>query len=366
MSTAGSTPSTADSTGSASRKSTRPSNASSPGSSITTRPTEPASSIGTPAGAPGLAEYRSLLAAAAATEKISTQLLKLVQHLLGSTLAARFRIPDDPYVEPLLIGYDLSDGVLPAQIDQARELVEAALVPATTEFIIAELTRLRLWVDAKPNPQFRHQVEIYAEEIERAGYPADVVRTACRNWRVRFWPTGPELIEACDKLVRERRILQRDLRRGPNLHKPTAEEIAAREAARQAAEARQANERMLREEWVNMRYGNATVAEIAAWEWARRPELGGPDLGPVLTPKQALALGVVEEERRAAARRVAEGLKSWERVPLPGPLDPSFERSPSFAKAAAALERRTPSKQNEEEQQCSRVWQNAAQESAGP
>ena len=122
----------------------------------------------------------------------------------------------------------------------------------------------------------------YAEELEDQGYPADIVSSACRRWarRETFWPALAELTGLCDQLVRDRRMLHGRLHGGPNLHRPTAEEIAER---RQYAAGKAAR-------------------EAAAAEW----RAANPDAGPALTPMQAVRGEVLAEDQAAARKRLAE------------------------------------------------------------
>jgi hypothetical protein len=221
---------------------------------------------------------------------------------------------DDPYADLPVIGYDISDDAPRDALDQVITITGLAMVSASNEFIIDELYRLRMLTAGQDKTDFDLQAtfRFYAADLEEQRYPADVVRSACRRWARRgtFWPALAELIAECDALVRERRILLRDLERGPNVHKPTAEEIAERQRAAER---------------------NAFNAANPDWT-----------LGLPREPRQR-PIEPEPVDHSAAMKRVAEGLKNFQPIPLPT----EFEPSESFAKAQRALERRNPKRPSE-------------------
>jgi hypothetical protein len=265
-------------------------------------------------GAAGLRELRGMMNAAADAADVDRCLTSLVGQLLGPALAARREMADDPYADLPVIAYDISDDAPRDVLDQVITIAGLAMVPAPNEFIIGELYRLRMLTAGQNKTDFDLQAtfRFYAEDLEEQRYPADVVRSACRRWARRgtFWPALGELIAECDALVRERRILLRDLERGPNVHKPTAEEIAERQ--------RYVEDR-------DRRY-----AEAREWQQANPPK-------PWRKPTAEEIAAEESPECRAHQTR-AGGPQDREPIPLPTPFVPSE----SFARAQRALHRRDP------------------------
>jgi hypothetical protein len=234
----------------------------------------------------------------------------LVGQLLGPALVARREIPDDGYADLPLVDYDISDDAPREMIQQALTIVGLTLVPALREFIVGELYRMRLVTrDTRElgDADMEAMATFYAEALEEAGYPADVVSSACRQ-RATFWPDLAQLMSRCDKLLHDRRVLQSALKRGPNMRRPTAEEIAERQQRQRERE---------------QRYAEAAAARAA-------------NPGPALNWKQRIVAEEVAKDARASARRVAEDLKNWTPIPLPTPFEPSA----SFAAAERALAQR--------------------------
>jgi hypothetical protein len=201
--------------------------ANSSGSSSGTAKPTPSLPTGTRPGASGLRTLRGLLNAAADSASVDRSLTSVVEQLLGPALVALTR--PDPF-GPVLIDYDLYDDVPRDLLEQAIVIVGLAMAPAEHEFIVGELTRLRLVTAAqdRADEDLHAAFVFYAEEL--ADYPADIVSSACRQLArsQTFWPALAELVSLCNQLLLDRRILQRALKRGPNVRKPTAAEIARR------------------------------------------------------------------------------------------------------------------------------------------
>jgi hypothetical protein len=180
-----------------------------------------------------LRTLRGLLNTAADSASVDRSLTSVVQRLLGDSLVTRREIPDNPHdAEHLLSGYDIFDDAARDVLEQAMTIVGLAMRPAANEFIVGELTRLRLvtlGADRTEEDLFA-AFTFYAEELETRQYPADIVSSACRELarKQKFWPALSEIVDRCDQLLNDRQVLLRALQRGPNLHKPTRAEYRRR------------------------------------------------------------------------------------------------------------------------------------------
>jgi len=107
-------------------------------------------------------------------------------------------------------------------IRSAERDVEASLSPCGPQHALNEMSRLRMsTVFATQQGQqidLVAQNKIYVESL--ACYPADILTKVCRE-RWRFWPPLVDIINVCDNLLRERRIMLAALKREPR-KRPTS------------------------------------------------------------------------------------------------------------------------------------------------
>lgn len=94
------------------------------------------------------------------------------------------------------------------QRDEARELLEASLLPASPQVIERALTEMTLLLTKAKgeDPQTeRMRAALYMERLSQ--YPADAVISVCRAWSDsnKFWPSWSELHERLEYRVAERR-----------------------------------------------------------------------------------------------------------------------------------------------------------------
>lgn len=100
-----------------------------------------------------------------------------------------------------------------AMIEQARQALDAALVPAEPAAVLKMLARLKISTSSRNRDGDDAKLErrVFADELRR--YPLDVVDEACRRWarREQWWPSIAEIVGECDKLVNWRRVTREAL-----------------------------------------------------------------------------------------------------------------------------------------------------------
>jgi hypothetical protein len=175
---------------------------------------------------------------------------------------------DEYGYDPIVDGFELVGPVDPAELDEARIIVAAALQPSPAAVVGRELTRLRFATASREfsTADMTMISAIYTESLVE--FPEDIVVAVCRDWsrRVKFWPALAELVEPAERLLVERRNLAEALARGPaKPPEPDPEEEKRREAI--AAQERR-------------------NSEAAAYRLAHPELMGGADYGkpPPLTP----------------------------------------------------------------------------------
>jgi len=93
---------------------------------------------------------------------------------------------------------------------QCREVVNKACDPSSHRDIIGELAKMRVSMAkaAQGEDDMQAMTAVFVDDL--AGYPPDVIATACRRWRrtQRFFPTPADLIAICDELFSRRRMLR--------------------------------------------------------------------------------------------------------------------------------------------------------------
>ena len=95
-----------------------------------------------------------------------------------------------------------------AMLEQARAVLDAALVPAEPAAVLKILARLKISTSYRSYAADDAKLErrVYADELR--GYPLDVIDEACRKWarREQWWPSVAEIVEECNKLSGWRRV----------------------------------------------------------------------------------------------------------------------------------------------------------------
>jgi hypothetical protein len=101
-------------------------------------------------------------------------------------------------------------------MQRAKAIVDEASRPASKEFVLRELARLRVSTikGREPAEDFEWTLAVFTDELRV--YPADAVREAlrARSRAEKLWPTLAELIERLDRLMKPRRALREALARG--------------------------------------------------------------------------------------------------------------------------------------------------------
>lgn len=82
--------------------------------------------------------------------------------------------------------------------------------PAMMSDVTVEITRMRTLTARRAEGEIDTEMLIGAMTEELAGYPIDIVRTACREWPRdnKFFPTLKELRDACERNFIFRRALR--------------------------------------------------------------------------------------------------------------------------------------------------------------
>jgi hypothetical protein len=100
-----------------------------------------------------------------------------------------------------------------AMIEQARQALDAALVPAEPAAVLKMLARLKISTSSRNRDGDDAKLErrVFADELRH--YPLDVVDEACRRWarREQWWPSIAEIVGECDRLVNWRRVTREAL-----------------------------------------------------------------------------------------------------------------------------------------------------------
>jgi hypothetical protein len=106
------------------------------------------------------------------------------------------------------------DGVMiDADRDAAIAKVRASLAPVGSPPVVALLQRLKLTTAdrGRPTTEVAAQFASYAANLGR--YPRDVVQAVCAEGAHQWFPTLKELLDAADRLVRQRRMMLAALER---------------------------------------------------------------------------------------------------------------------------------------------------------
>ncbi len=134
---------------------------------------------------------------------------------------------DDPQTTCELVGYSVY-AERDEAIREAREVLEASMLPAPREVIIKELVRMRALsaVRASDTDDVAMILSAYAEAL--AEYPADATVAALRWWprRNKWWPALAEIEQAIADRCIERQMLDKALR-SPSKSAPAVEPMVA-------------------------------------------------------------------------------------------------------------------------------------------
>lgn len=143
-----------------------------------------------------------------------------MDHLLPPSVATSFEpkyyAGDDPGWFGAVVDYEFS-GADRDDVQAALEMLGKWMIPAGHNEVIRELAMLRALVTARKEDAESLSVILaaFAEQIEIAGYPVDVVRQArIDSAKVcKFWPSWSEFMEHCDGHFLKRRAYYLALRR---------------------------------------------------------------------------------------------------------------------------------------------------------
>lgn len=143
---------------------------------------------------------------------------------LPPSVASALRVNHRDFIDPIygfdseFVGYDLPrEGVVPAELMQARQLVGQHLKPAAGNLIKQELARLRVSTKARTQSadDMAMGFQVLAEECSE--YPADVVVWALRGWARSevFYPSLAEIRDRLQRGARRRKALMLALTKPP-------------------------------------------------------------------------------------------------------------------------------------------------------
>lgn len=189
---------------------------------ITTSPRETSLPTLTRRGGPGSETPRALTLAEAAQRNDPQALDQAIVRSLPPSVASGLTANHRDFIDPVygfdseFVGYSLPrEGVVSAELMQARQLVGQHLRPAAGSLIKQELARLR--VSTKARPQSADDMvmgfQVLAEECSE--YPADVVVWALRGWAGSevFYPSLAEIRDRLQRGARRRKALMTALSR---------------------------------------------------------------------------------------------------------------------------------------------------------
>ena len=191
-------------------------------SATTGRPSpaaRPPASIGTPPSAtPAAITPPGLVATGADAELTDRLLLASLPPSVARSLTPTMRTWDDPVhgFDYQITGYSLAEPLpSPADIDTARQMVEAAMQPAPAKSVAAELARLAAVTKSRADPEDDQTLRFAAFREELAEFPRDVITTALRKIarRETFFPSLAEIRDQCQREFSHRKHLADVLRR---------------------------------------------------------------------------------------------------------------------------------------------------------
>ena len=180
---------------------------------------KPLASIGTPPSAtPAGTTPPGLVAMGADAELTDRLLLASLPPSVAHSLTPTMRTWDDPVhgFDYQITGYSLAEPLpSPADIDTARQMVEAAMQPAPAKSVAAELARLAAVTKSRADPEDDQTLRFAAFREELAEFPRDVITTALRKIarRETFFPSLAEIRDQCQREFSHRKHLADVLRR---------------------------------------------------------------------------------------------------------------------------------------------------------
>jgi hypothetical protein len=158
------------------------------------------------------------VATGADAELTDRLLLASLPPSVARSLTPTMRTWDDPVhgFDYQITGYSLAEPLpSPADIDTARQLVEAAMQPAPAKSVAAELARLAAVTKSRADPEDDQTLRFAAFREELAEFPRDVITTALRKIarRETFFPSLAEIRDQCQREFSHRKHLAAVLRR---------------------------------------------------------------------------------------------------------------------------------------------------------
>lgn len=180
----------------------------------------PASGIGTQSGETGVAAPPNLPTvlisgplAGADPEKTDAVLLANLGQQLGQPLVLRTESFIDPHYgwDYRVTGYELAARLEVTRLQRARKLAAIALAPAPPKMVVEELARLRMLTKSRAGDETDRELTYVALAEELVEFPPDVIRSALRKIarRETFFPSLAEMIDQCQREVRNRRLIAR-------------------------------------------------------------------------------------------------------------------------------------------------------------
>jgi hypothetical protein len=112
-----------------------------------------------------------------------------------------------------LVGYRLRSPVPRADLEEAKRLLALVSQPASKEFLVAALVKLRLLTSSAGagDEELQLSLEAYAQEL--AEYPDDAVGPVLAAWprKHKWWPDFAELVAEIEPRCAYRRLLREAL-----------------------------------------------------------------------------------------------------------------------------------------------------------
>lgn len=181
----------------------------------------PSISTGMQPGAHGLVTHESSAAAAWLARRTPSQadeaaVWRASQHGVEVHFNEEARFPEGGGYYHIITGCILSGD---ADYQALANELKGFITPAPVEVIEGWLAELSVITARRQGDEMEEALRLGAYANRLARYPADVARYVCITKSWKFWPSWFEMEQVCNQMAAARRILIRELEKGPR-HQP--------------------------------------------------------------------------------------------------------------------------------------------------